>query len=72
MTRRPERLELRLAPDRLEFGGDGVPWPTMPMDQPTNGHHAGEPPGRPFVPATWALKIRVTVVLQPQPHSQRG
>src|SRR6266511_2029016 len=58
---------LRLAPDRLEYGPDGVPWPTTPMDQPTsnrhshrngNGHHPAQPPGRPFVPVDLAELAR--------------
>ncbi len=61
MTQRPE---LRLAPDRLEFGPDGVPWPTTPMDQPTsghrngNGHHPEAPTSRPFVPVDLAELAR--------------
>src|SRR6266540_1324426 len=58
---------LRLAPDRLEYGPDGVPWPTTPMDQPTsnrhshrngNGHHPAQPPGRPVVPVDLAELAR--------------
>jgi hypothetical protein len=63
MTQRPA---LRLAPDRLEFGPDGVPWPTTPMDQPTNGHgrsgsnghQPAEPPRRPFAPVDLAELAR--------------
>jgi len=57
---------LRLAGDRLEFGPDGVPWPTTPMDQPINGHghrngnghHPAEPTARPFVPVDLAELAR--------------
>jgi AAA domain len=64
MTEPPERPDLRLAHDRLEFGSDGVPWPTSPMDQATgNGHGHGNgqrPPDlvRPFVPVDLAQLAR--------------
>jgi AAA domain len=69
MTQQPQpsdRPELRLAPDRLEFGRDGVPWPTMPMDQTTGSGHGRSngnghrPPdlARPFVPVDLAELAR--------------
>jgi hypothetical protein len=58
-----ERPVLRVAGDRLEFGPDGVPWPTTPMDQPAdghrNGHHRADPAAaRPFVPVDLAELAR--------------